>query len=312
MVFIGGNEKKMNKQEFDKVKEFCYSEYCEYLRGKYGMPKKNYCSESFVKSAGISRTSDGLFIHHTKENVAANLSALNGDARIYPYEFQKKENLVYCNYLEHLLLHIMIAEECQDLDETDGKQLGAGGVVNYIMPILNDIYSGRPAGLPWQINCFKAVIDDKDVYLECIKRFSEWWHNSALKLLHPDYDMLHDMCRSEGEMHQGNWDARNDLPLFSEITEIFNNAAKTCADPENVDPERKYGPIVHSILGPQEYWTCSDSNDGGYSCCYFDLLSLVEKFYKKGDGDISKILSYLDENDIAYDSGSIASALGGN
>lgn len=308
----------MNRQEFDKVKDFCYSEYCKYLRDKYGMPKKNYCSESFVKSAGISRTSEGLFIHHTKENVAANLSNKETMAS-FPYEFQKKEHLVYCDYLEHLLLHIMIAEERQDLDETDDKQLGAGGIVNYIMPILNDVYSWRPASLPWQANCFKAVRADKDVYLECIKRYSKWWHNSTLKSLHPNYKMLRDMCRSEGGMHHANWNAHNDVPLFEEIVNIFNDADPTYVYPS--EPTfvlmRKCEPIVRRIIEPQEYWACRDINDGDYGRFYFGLLELVENFYKKKRPDaknraVSKIVSYIEENGIPCDSVSLTSVLDGN
>ena len=29
-------------------------------------------------------------------------------ARIQPFEAQKKENLAYCNYIEHLILHLKI------------------------------------------------------------------------------------------------------------------------------------------------------------------------------------------------------------
>lgn len=58
----------MNLEEYGKVKEMSYSEYCGYLRGKYGCPKHNYPNKADIRS------SEGLFIHHIGENEVANLS----------------------------------------------------------------------------------------------------------------------------------------------------------------------------------------------------------------------------------------------
>ncbi len=64
-------------------------------------------------------------------------------AKKNPFDYQKADHLVYCNLLEHLVLHIKIVEypnPAQNAGETCG---GIGGIIyNYIVPELNDIYSG--------------------------------------------------------------------------------------------------------------------------------------------------------------------------
>ena len=57
-----------------------------------------------------------------------------------PYEWQKKENLVYCDYLEHLLLHILICR-FPAKDKNPKENVGIGGIVNYLIPKLNDVFS---------------------------------------------------------------------------------------------------------------------------------------------------------------------------
>lgn len=44
-----------------------------------------------------------------------------------PYEWQKKENIVYCNLLEHLFLHILICEN-PSADKNTNEKVGFGGV----------------------------------------------------------------------------------------------------------------------------------------------------------------------------------------
>lgn len=53
-------------------------------------------------------------MHHIDENKVSNLSSLNKikkDSEARKFEHQKKERLVYCDLLEHIILHALIAEE---------------------------------------------------------------------------------------------------------------------------------------------------------------------------------------------------------
>ena len=166
----------MNIQEYEKVKNFTYLEYCDYLQQKYGMGLCNYMSENWKKNSKVTRTKDGLYVHHKYEDHAIMLS--NPEyAKKNPYEWQMKENLVYCDLLEHLLLHQLICEYPAD-NKNKNEQVGIGGVVNLIVPELNDVYSGWVSKQPWQQNCHNAIIKDKDVYLQVLKRYKDFHDNN--------------------------------------------------------------------------------------------------------------------------------------
>lgn len=51
-------------------------------------------------------------------------------AQRYPFEWQKKENIVYCDYLEHLLLHVLICMYPSE-DKIPGVSVGIGGIVTF-------------------------------------------------------------------------------------------------------------------------------------------------------------------------------------
>ena len=79
-----------------------YKSAISFLWNKYGKVQYDYfCNEN----KKIQRSCEGLFLHHIDEDKYINLSQREV-AKIYPYEAQKADRLVYCNYLEHLILHI--------------------------------------------------------------------------------------------------------------------------------------------------------------------------------------------------------------
>ena len=100
--------------------------------------------------------------HHIDEDKAIMLSTDSFAVR-YPFEYQKADRLVYCNYLEHLLLHIKIAEE----SDTDNSEVlaGIGGAVNFIVRILNGFYSDKIVTQEYLCRAQDAVIDDYDSYI---------------------------------------------------------------------------------------------------------------------------------------------------
>ena len=115
----------MNIEEYNKVKDLKYCEYVDYLQDKYGIPNKPYFkmdenldwitvrvnNKIFLdKEPSISRLKDGLVIHHVREDKYYELSD-KYKASFYHWINQSPCNLVYCDLLEHLLLHIMIHEE---------------------------------------------------------------------------------------------------------------------------------------------------------------------------------------------------------
>ncbi len=159
----------MNISEYMEVCNLCYLEYCDYLQDKYGIGKYDYMTKSWNKNPKSSRTNEGLIAHHKYEDRVILLSKKEM-AMNFPFEWQKKENLIYCDYLEHLLLHILICEHPSE-EKVDFLVAGVGGIVNFISPELNDLYSGWVTTEPWRLNCHNLVKNDKDVYLTMLKRF---------------------------------------------------------------------------------------------------------------------------------------------
>ncbi len=193
----------MNREEYCKVEKLSYEEYCEYLKNKYGIVSCDYMTKSFNKNKKCRRTNDGLFVHHIKEIEAELLSNPN-IASEYPFEWQQKENLVYCDFLEHVLLHIMI-----------GEQTGAlsSGLEAFIIPELNDVYGGWISKEQWRINCHKVIKDDKDVYLMLLKRYVE----------QPEKDKeteLKYICHSFNGFY-GYWSDEKNKELYKEIREYI-------------------------------------------------------------------------------------------
>ncbi len=99
----------MDMSEYQKVRNLTYLEYCDYLQDKYGIGLADYMTKSYNMNPKCKRTKEGLIAHHKKEDTMIMLST-KAFAQICPFEWQKKENIVYCDYLEHLLLHVLICK----------------------------------------------------------------------------------------------------------------------------------------------------------------------------------------------------------
>ena len=153
----------MNLEEYNKVKDFTYLEYCDYLQKKYGIGRADYMTKGYNKQPKCSRTKDGLWAHHKFENLYTNLS--NKDFAInLPFEYQLAKNIIYCDFLEHLFLHILIMEN------PNYKKAGIGGII-FITPDLNDFYSGFNTSQEWKKKSYEIVKDDEPVYLTLVRRF---------------------------------------------------------------------------------------------------------------------------------------------
>ncbi len=200
----------MNLIEYEKIKNLTYLEYCDYLQKKYGVGLCAYMTKSWNKNPKVTRTKEGLLAHHKFEDHAIMLStreyAMNN-----PYEWQLAQNIVYCDYLEHLFLHILICEYPAE-DRNIFEAVGVGGVVNFIVPELNDLYSGWITNQAWRRACHNVVIDDKNVYLALLKRFK-----SSCK----DYPLYTDDCLFTSYNEQfGLWSKEQNAELFQIIAEL--------------------------------------------------------------------------------------------
>lgn len=200
----------MNYKEYELVKNYSYKEYCDYLQEKYGIGLCDYFTKSWNKNPKCTRTKEGLIAHHKYEDHAIMLSTPEF-AKQNPFEYQLAKNIVYCDYLEHLLLHILICENPSP-EKNFLEAVGIGGVINFLVPELNDLYSGWVTNQAWRLNCHKIVIDDKDVYLTLLKRF---------KTTCKEYPFYNENCLftsfNEGF---GLWSKKQNQKIFDEIKNL--------------------------------------------------------------------------------------------
>ncbi|MBQ8468841.1 MAG: hypothetical protein IJ542_03720 [Clostridia bacterium] len=199
----------MNSIEYEKIKHLSYLEYCKYLQEKYGLAPCNYLRPSFTENPKASRTSEGLVAHHKFEDTAIDLSKKEIASQC-PYEWQYPVNIVYCDYLEHLLLHVLICEyRIKDAIKGDIIPVGIAGIFDFIVPELNDWYSGFVPKQDYKICLYNKVIHDKNVYLTILKRFQHTCY------LYPLYNHHH-FYSSLGSMY-GVWDKSKNKQIYFDI-----------------------------------------------------------------------------------------------
>lgn len=197
----------MNLAEYEKVKNLTYLEYCDYLQNKYGIGLSDYMTKSWNKNQKCTRTKEGLIAHHKYEDHAIMLSTKEY-AMQNPFEWQLAQNIVYCDYLEHLLLHILICEYPAE-DQNEFEAVGIGGVMNFIIPELNDFYSGWKTNQSWRLNCHNLIKDDKNVYLTLVKRFKDLWKD------YPAFKV--EFLFTSFNEQFGLWSRKQNEELFKEI-----------------------------------------------------------------------------------------------
>lgn len=97
----------MKIKEFDEMIKMQYYELCKHLQKKYGIPKYSYFKfrENNYNHVDLRNIKDGLVIHHMCEYGCDDLS---DKYKPYNKKQQEPKALVYCNYLEHILLHFKI------------------------------------------------------------------------------------------------------------------------------------------------------------------------------------------------------------
>lgn len=162
---------KENPDYYNKIMKMSYAELVKFLLDKYGQVKFDYfINESCAtKNNKITRTNEGLFCHHIDEDKAIKLSDTKY-AKQNPFEYQKAHRLVYCNLLEHLLLHILIFEEPKNENANINEIQGIGGAVCYICKQLNDIYNEKEFKMEYMYIVSLKVKNDFESYIIMLRR----------------------------------------------------------------------------------------------------------------------------------------------
>ncbi len=172
-AFVG-----MDKNEIYKELNMSYDAMVEYLLGKYGPAKYDYFStpECKTKNSKVVRTAEGLYCHHMDEDKEDCLSDPT-QAKLFPFECQRKERLVYCNILEHLILHVKIQIKMQKRSFSHVRDLQLffdRSGINLISQKINDIYMDPKYIKPSEKVCFDVIKDNYPEYITILDSYIEY------------------------------------------------------------------------------------------------------------------------------------------
>lgn len=212
----------MDLTEYNHVKNMNYDEYCSYLQTKYGTPPSPYFTRLGKKCRDNTRTRDGLYLHHIREDTEVLLSNWK-ICKDLPYEYQLSENLCYCDFLEHLYCHILICEK--EIKKEKPMWHGVMGAVVFIIPELNDLYSGFVSRQKWRRKCYLKVINDKDVYFELLKHFKPTYIKMVPLESNQEEFVNNSFCKSFQEQY-GLWSDDLNQPLYDEIRSLDDHMPK--------------------------------------------------------------------------------------
>lgn len=157
-----------------------YDVLVTYLLKKYGKAKSDYFTNTTckTKSKKISRTNEGLFCHHIDEDKGGKLSD-SQFAIQQSFEYQKAERLVYCNYIEHLLLHIQIGKDMYwkkytKLDAPKNFSFFVVPGITYICADINSLFSDNGSTVPWKNRCYLEIKNNFDDYIFILQSFIKY------------------------------------------------------------------------------------------------------------------------------------------
>ncbi len=161
----------------DKTNEISevYLDLMVALGEKYGKPSGSYFlvskrSGKYRKNNKISRTKDGLYVHHIGEYRFPLLSNVMIAEKL-PFDYQEPDMLVYCDAIEHLLAHVLIVEALGD-DGGANMMPGAGvGGVSMLVAKLNDWFGGHsPIDTNWERFAWEKIKRREAEYKKLLAR----------------------------------------------------------------------------------------------------------------------------------------------
>ncbi|MEC4559110.1 MAG: hypothetical protein U9532_03040 ['Conium maculatum' witches'-broom phytoplasma] len=159
---------------YEILLEMTYAEICHFLKLQHGPVPKSYFTNAhcLTKTPGITRAKkEGLFIHHIDESKAPLLSDPQ-QASQNPFAYQQADRLVYCNLLEHLILHTKLLYEFNQ-----GKE----GITSFLIPELNTIYSGNKFPQAWKNGPVTAIVKPwEKAYFQTLTQLKEYGYQMVL------------------------------------------------------------------------------------------------------------------------------------
>ena len=158
-------------KEIGIIRNFKYDGLCDYLKKKYGeVPEPYFINENCrTKNSNIKRSSEGLFIHHIFESRVVMLSHPEYAIQ-FPYAWQEGKNLVYCNYFEHILLHLAIVKEFLKTEAKKTRMaVGIGGLLNFMIPEIIDYINGYQYARDYMRKALQVIDGNELLFIDILE-----------------------------------------------------------------------------------------------------------------------------------------------
>lgn len=255
----------MTRQEILKEVKMPYSVLIQYLIQKYGAAEHDYFATESLKSKNrkASRTSEGLYCHHMDEDKGGNLSTLP-QAKMQPFAWQKKERLVYCNAIEHLILHIKILVmrwRVKDIETpADVFRFHSTGGAMRIASDIDDMFMTDGTTLSWKQHCFAAIKDNYIDYVDLIAALMKY------------IDINYTGIRSATSVLQEriiNLDNLTEIPKFIPKEDLYNDKNTTSLP---------YAEMSYADVYELNIRDLATGYSNFYPSIYFDVKNNSSKF----------------------------------
>lgn len=215
---------KNYKGYFDLLSK-TYEGAVNFLFEKYGPAQDDYFREKSYKrfmngeiknitKGKISRTNEGLYCHHIDENNWLKLSDKYLVKKFnIPFEHQRKDRLVYCDLIEHSILHVLITKETS-------FEYGYPGYDFHLKPMIEDWYLNKK--IPereWMKNCYnKSFLEPQEAFniiQEMQKKIGESYYISLLDYNREKEKEEEERIKRLQELKQARIDEKSELIKYA-------------------------------------------------------------------------------------------------
>ncbi|WP_281864002.1 hypothetical protein [Planomicrobium okeanokoites] len=181
-------------KEYSDLLSKNYDEAVELLLQKYGPAKDDYFREfsyqrfmngeiKNITKGKFTRTNEGLYCHHIDEIKWLKVSDQNfvKEYKI-PFESQRRNRLVYCDLVEHTILHVLITKETS-------FEYGYPGYEVFLKRLIEEWYLDERVPKPeWMKKCYMKSFLEPQKTFELVKEMQEVIGESYFNALDDYYD----------------------------------------------------------------------------------------------------------------------------
>lgn len=185
------------KEEYLFLLSKTYSDAVNILLDKYGAAEDHYFREKSyerffrgeiknITKGNYLRSAEGLECHHIDENKFLNMTnTCYIKSQQIPFKYHKKERLVFCDIVEHTILHALIAKETS-------FEFGYPGYEVFLSHKVKDWYIDKkiPKKSKWHITCYHRSYLTPEEATELLEKMDSILNDEHERMLEKKRDKI--------------------------------------------------------------------------------------------------------------------------